>query len=211
MSNILSIDTTLGGCSVAHSNGAVKTISERNKQTSQLTTMVKQVMQDTSYADLDAYAVTIGPGSFTGVRIGLAFVRGLALAVPKPIHAITTLELLAYQAVEAGAKGTILSAINAHRNQLYIQYFEAKDGLIIATTAATAINLEDIPSGNFTLVGDAEEFFSGHDSIAKLPSAESLARYTQKLPLPKLGIKPAPLYLRAPDAKAQKGDLTVAQ
>ena len=211
MSNILAIDTTIGGCSVAHSNGASQTIDERNKQTSQLTAMVEAVMQDTRFDDLDAYAVTIGPGSFTGVRIGLAFVRGLALAKPKPIYAITTLELLAYQAIEAGAEGEILSAVNAHRNQLYLQSFAVKEGIAIATDEACAINLEDIPKGEFALAGDAEHFFDNHDSIAKLPNAESLARYAQKLPLPKLGDKPAPIYLRAPDAKAQKGDLTVAQ
>lgn len=208
---ILAIDTTLGGCSVAHSNGAARAIDERNQQTSQLAAMVEAVMQGTSYNELDSYAVTIGPGSFTGVRIGLAFVRGLAIAAPKPIHAITTLELLGYQAIEAGATGRIISAINAHRGQLYMQSFELKDGLPLATDEARAIELANIPTGDFTLAGDASEFFANHHAVAKLPNAEALNRYAQKLPLPVLGQKPAPLYLRAPDAKAQKGDLTIAQ
>lgn len=211
MSNILAIDTTLGGCSVAHSNGAIEFTEERNQQTSQLASMTQRVMQDQAYDSLDGYAVTTGPGSFTGVRIGIAFIRGLALAHPKPIHAITTLELLAAQAMEAGALGEILAAINAHRGQLYVQSFDAQKGKLTATSNASAIEIANLPTGNFTLAGDAGSFFPDHEAVVTQPRADALARYAKELPLPNIGNRPSPLYLRAPDAKAQKGDLTIAQ
>ncbi|MDG1287816.1 MAG: tRNA (adenosine(37)-N6)-threonylcarbamoyltransferase complex dimerization subunit type 1 TsaB [Rickettsiales bacterium] len=213
MSNILSLDTTLGGCSVALSNGASRHIVERNQQTSQLSAMVEAVLveDNLSFDDLDAYAVTIGPGSFTGVRIGLAFVRGLALAVKKPIHSISGLELLAYQAIEAGVEGTILAAINAYREHVYRQHFKIENGLPVALSKPFELPNTDSAPADSTVVGDAGEFFPGHPQLTLLPDAAALARYAEKLPLPALHSKPAPLYLRAPDAKVQNGNLTIAQ
>ncbi len=212
MSNILSIDTTLGGCSVALSNGATRRIEERNQQTSQLPAMVEAVLAEDNltFEQLDAYAVTIGPGSFTGVRIGLAFIRGLALAVKKPIYSISSLELLAYQAAEVGVEGNILAAINAYREQVYRQEFILENGLPVALGEPQELpNATPAPEGS-TVVGDAGEFFPEHSQQTLLPDAAALARYATKLPLPDIHSKPAPLYLRLPDAKAQNGNLTVA-
>lgn len=213
MSNILSFDTTLGGCSVAHSCGAARHIAKRNQQTSQLANMAEEVMKEANqnFNDLDAYAVTIGPGSFTGVRIGLAFVRGLALAVRKPIYSISSLELLAFQAIEAGIEGEIIGAINAYREQVYLQHFKVENGHPIALTEPLETPIADLPNGKQTIVGDCLDLFTQSQKLAQLPDAAALARYAKKLPLPNIKSKPAPLYLRAPDAKAQKGDLTVAR
>ncbi len=213
MSNILSIETTLGACSVALSSGAMVQINERNQQTSQLPLMVQQVMaQDgVTFADITAYAVTTGPGSFTGVRIGLAFVRGLAIAQPKPIYSVTSLELLAASAAMQGVEGEIVSAINAFRGQLYMQRFNANQRQLTSIEDAKAIEAAQAPQGEFVLVGDAEAFFTPRRSLITKPSAADLAAYANTLPLPTLHHKPSPIYLRAPDAKAQNGDLTVAQ
>lgn len=211
MSNILAIDTTLGGCSVALSGGILREETARNRQTSQLAAMTQAVMQEAqlSFDALDAYAITTGPGSFTGVRIGLAFIRGLALAVAKPVYAISTLELLAYQAIDQGIEGDILSTINAHRGQIYAQAFTQQHGLPHAMDEAQAHAIEDIPQQHpqATRVGDCHSVMEAVTPL--LPHALHLAHYAARLPLPTTRTKPEPVYLRAPDAKAQNGDLTL--
>ena len=77
--------------------------------------------------DLDAIAVSIGPGSFTGLRIGLSAAKGLALAAGKPVVPVPTLEAIARQAVRAGAADPprrILPVLDARRDEVYCQIFE---------------------------------------------------------------------------------------
>ena len=213
MSNILAIETTLGGCSVAVSGKASRHLSERNQQTSQLARLVEEVMSESGleFAELDGYAVTTGPGSFTGVRIGIAFIRGLTLAVRKPIHAINTLELLAYQAGEQQIGGEMLCAINAYRGQVYLQSFTLEQGLPKPLNEPYVAEVNAIPHTSDTAIGDCPQLFEGQNFIHQLPQAKALAEYAEKLPIAPIDAKPSPLYLRPPDAKAQKGDLTVAQ
>ena len=79
-----------------------------------------------AFADLDRIAATVGPGSFTGLRVGVAFAKGLALALGKPTVGIGTLEALAAQ-----APGLVFPAIDARRGQLYLQAFDNQPGISI--------------------------------------------------------------------------------
>lgn len=81
--------------------------------------MLEQVMNrlGLKVKDIDAYAVAAGPGSFTGLRIGIATVKGLGLAVNRPVAAIPTLEMLAYNAFGYG--GLVCPIMDARRNQVY--------------------------------------------------------------------------------------------
>jgi len=215
MSTILAIETTLGECSVAISGGASRQLSERNKQTSALPLMVQQVLAESALTlhDITAYAVTIGPGSFTGVRLGIAFTRGLALAVKRPIFAPSTLELLAFQAAQDSEiiqTITLTAAINAQRGQVYFQNFTLSEaGLPAAQATPLLAEIENLPP-HCTLIGNAGALFptpaASHECA---PNAKALAAYATQLPNSATTL-PEPLYLRAPDAKAQKGDLTVA-
>jgi tRNA threonylcarbamoyladenosine biosynthesis protein TsaB len=98
---ILAIDTALNACSVALvADGATRIcmVEPMSKgQAERLACMVDEAMTQSGYgiADLDRIAVTRGPGTFTGVRIGLAFSRGLAIALAKPCIGLSTLEVLA--------------------------------------------------------------------------------------------------------------------
>ena len=73
-------------------------------------------------ADVDAWAISAGPGSFTGLRIGVATVKGLGIAVPKPVVSVPTLEALAYNAYGSGA--VICPIMDARRHQVYTGLYE---------------------------------------------------------------------------------------
>ena len=93
-------------------------------------------------ADMDAFAVSAGPGSFTGVRIGVSAAKGLAWAADKPCAAVSTLAALARNV--AFLDGLIVCAMDARRQQVYNALFEAKDGALTRLTEDRAIALADL-------------------------------------------------------------------
>lgn len=108
--------------------------------------MVHEVMREANldYASLDLIAVTNGPGSFTGVRIGLATARGLALASNVPLFGINTLEALAAAPTPDERQGRVVfAALDARRDQLYGQFFQEDGQAISAPFAAAAKSLLD--------------------------------------------------------------------
>ena len=114
-------------------------------------------MTHLSLTDLDAFAVNLGPGSFTGLRIGLAAVKGLCFSQQKPCIGVSTLEALAYH---VPLEGSLLCALDARRNEVYYACFERKQGIVqrISTDSSdVCTNLIDIaarlPQPLF-LVGD---------------------------------------------------------
>ena len=95
-------------------------------------------------SEVDRFAVAHGPGSFTGVRIGVAAVKGLAWAAEKPAVGVSTLEAMAWHGVAAGEGSLICCAMDARRNQVYSALFEVKDGKPVRMTEDRAISLEDL-------------------------------------------------------------------
>ena len=95
-----------------------------------------------SVADLDAVAVSAGPGSFTGVRIGVSAAKGLAWAADKPCAAVSTLAALARNV--AFVDGLVVCAMDARRQQVYNALFEAKDGRLTRLTPDRAIALSGL-------------------------------------------------------------------
>ena len=121
-----------------------------------------------SLKDVDALAVAHGPGSFTGIRIGVSAVKGLAWALDKPCVGVSTLEAMAWHGLSAG--GYICPVMDARRNQVYNALFEIKDGVPQRLTEDRPIALAQLieevkalPSPVF-LVGDGtaitEKYFS---------------------------------------------------
>ena len=98
---------------------------------------------DTTLAAVNRFAVTIGPGSFTGIRIGLATARGLALALKRPLIGLSTLEVLAAGVPDAERDGPVLAALDAGRGRLYAQLF---DRSLQALSAPEALDAEALPS-----------------------------------------------------------------
>ncbi len=113
-------------------------------------------------ADVDLFAVNCGPGSFTGLRIGLAAVKALGMSLEKPCAAVSTLEALAYNMQSAG--GVICAAMDARCNQVYTAFFESDGTEIIRLcedrAVSTDVLFEDIKKlysekgEKITLVGD---------------------------------------------------------
>jgi tRNA threonylcarbamoyladenosine biosynthesis protein TsaB len=183
--------------------------------------MIEAVLEDASLtpADLTALAVTIGPGTFTGLRVGLAAARGLALARALPLVGVTTLEAIAFP-VEAETGETIVAAFDAKRGEVYLQAFDAgrlplNEPMIVALDKAC----EHMPGSRIVAVGTGAALIAGglagHNIACRLsdaapqPDALAVARIAAarlKLHGPDhFRIAPAPLYLRAPDAKLPGG------
>lgn len=92
--------------------------------------------------DMDAVAVAAGPGSFTGLRIGIAAVKGLAWAADKPCFGVSTLEAMAQNL--AHMDGLLVCAMDARRNQVYNALFRARGGALERLTPDRAIGIEEL-------------------------------------------------------------------
>jgi tRNA threonylcarbamoyladenosine biosynthesis protein TsaB len=92
--------------------------------------------------DCGAVAVAVGPGSFTGIRIGVAAAKGLAFAAEKPAVGVSTLEAMARTAVQAD--GLVVCAMDARRSQVYNALFRARDGALARLTPDRAIGLAEL-------------------------------------------------------------------
>lgn len=204
---VLGLDTCLNTCSVAVLDGgrvrasASEAMARGHQE--RLAPMAQAVMAEAgaAFPDLQRIAVTVGPGSFTGLRVGIAFAKGLASALSIPAVGVGTLEAMA-----ADVPGLAFAAIDARRGQLYCQAFEdghalmAPDALAAETAAA---RLAEIAIGRpLTLIGSGAHLLAEMVPSAKIVAAEGadaavVARLGEARPPAPL----KPLYLRAPDAK----------
>jgi tRNA threonylcarbamoyladenosine biosynthesis protein TsaB len=204
---ILGLDTCLSACSVAVADGA-RLLAARSEvmargHQERLAPMAEAVMAEAglSFAALERIGVTVGPGSFTGLRVGVAFAKGLAAALGIPAVGIGTLEALAAQ-----ADGLVFAAIDARRDQLYLQAFEdgqplmAPDALHRDTAAA---RLAEVAAGRpLTLIGSGAALLAPMVPSARVLAAEGAdARDVARLAVGRTPTPLKPLYLRAPDAK----------
>ena len=122
--------------------------------------MVEDLLKNSGLAleDMDAIAVAAGPGSFTGLRIGIAAVKGLAWAAELPCIPVSTLEAMAWPL--AHLEGTVACAMDARRQQVYHAVFRASGGALERLRADCAVSLEEAAAGleglpgPVTVVGD---------------------------------------------------------
>ncbi|MDE0175987.1 MAG: tRNA (adenosine(37)-N6)-threonylcarbamoyltransferase complex dimerization subunit type 1 TsaB [Defluviicoccus sp.] len=168
------------------------------------------------YRDIGCFAVTVGPGSFTGIRTAIAAARGLALALSRPLVGVTTLEAVARGARRAAARGDAdcLVALDTRRADLYAQRF-APDGA--ARTLPVAMMPERLVStvgaGPLLLAGDAAASlvplldargiaFDGPAGEGFADAADVAGIAAERWNSPNAGDLPPvrPLYLRPPDA-----------
>jgi tRNA threonylcarbamoyladenosine biosynthesis protein TsaB len=202
---VLGLDTALPACSVAVVDGerVLARLSEPMTRGHQerLASMTQEAMAaaGTGFDALDRIGVTVGPGSFTGLRVGLAFAKGLALALDIPCVGIGSLQALA---ASVGGEGRTIASIDAKRGQVYLQLFE--DG--VALSEPEALELADAGgrmSGVGRLVGPGAGVlhpFAPEAEIVDLHAADpvAVARLTAQA---RELVPPQPIYLRPPDAR----------
>lgn len=202
----LVIDTCLGACQAALANGPHVLVSasepmQRGHQ-ERLAPMTAEVLAEAGVrpAEIARIAVTIGPGSFTGLRVGLAFAKGLRFATGAELTGIGTLPALA---ADGGPRAA--GVIDARRGQVYLQAFEAGRALMapdVLPLPIAAARLAEL-GGGFDVVGPGAGLFAeflGPDRVIEIaaPSLEALIALAAKAE-PAADLRP--LYLRAPDAR----------
>ena len=143
---LLSLDSSAVTASVALTDGdrVIKSefVNSGLTHSETLLPMVKRVMGDNEFSSLDAVAITAGPGSFTGVRIGVATVKGIAFAGNIPCYGVSTLEAIAYNFVDENC--VVCAVMDARRMQLYNAIFKVENGIVSRITPDRAISIDDL-------------------------------------------------------------------
>ena len=142
MSLILSIDTSTKVCSVAlHQNGKLLAVNElytEKSHSGMLTTLCENVVKYAGFSlnAVDAFAVAKGPGSYTGLRIGVSTAKGFCFALDKPLIAVNTLEAMAFQVKDFYDETHLLCPmIDARRMEVYYQVLDNQMNIISETEA----------------------------------------------------------------------------
>lgn len=219
---ILAIDTALDACAA----GILDTRSSRliahesllmkRGHAEALMPLIARVMASSgiSFADLDRVAVTTGPGSFTGLRVGLAAARGIGLAADKPVVGVTTLTAFAAPVVSRDAGHPVISAIDARHDHVYYQVVSSDGGPLVKPRVAPIDEvLEAAQFGAPHIVGNAAGMLAARWPAAAAPPVQVDTRPAPEISwLAWLGVAvdpetalARPYYLRAPDAKPQLG------
>lgn len=163
-----------------------------------------------TYADLDRLAVSVGSGSFTGIRVGVSAARGLALALNIPAIGVTTLEALAFEARQANTGRNVLAALDGGRGEIHAALY-GPDGELAAPAAIDLETASEIVTrANAILVGTAADAINavaggGLDISGRQATADIAAYAVLGLAKPDTGTRPTPLYLRSADAKVNEG------
>jgi tRNA threonylcarbamoyladenosine biosynthesis protein TsaB len=224
---ILAIDTALDACSAgildtdAGKLIAHESLPMKRGHAEALMPLIARVMKASSiaFAALDRIAVTTGPGSFTGLRVGLSAARGIALAAGKPAVGVTTLTAYAAPVVSESGEQPVISAIDARHDHVYFQVVSG-NGSSLVWPQLVSIE-EALGASRFGapwLVGNAAEI------LRQRWPAQALAPFkVDAQPAPDIAwvgwlgaaVSPdnapaKPYYLRAPDAKPQKDPLQKA-
>ena len=216
---ILAIDTALDACAV----GVLDTVASKmiaqqslpmpRGHAEALMPLIDQVMKQSrvGFHDLDRIAVTTGPGSFTGLRVGLSAARGIALATGKPAVGVTTLTAYAAAVISETGRDPVISAIDARHDHVYYQVVSGNGASLIRPKVAPIDKvLEAARYGPPILVGNAAQLIADRWPADVAPVA------VDPKPAPDIAwvgwlgaaVNPAaaparPFYLRAPDARPQ--------
>jgi tRNA threonylcarbamoyladenosine biosynthesis protein TsaB len=215
---ILAIDTALDACAAAVLDTGTsqmigrESLAMKRGHAEALMPLIARVMKDAGlpFAALDRIAVTAGPGSFTGLRVGLSAARGIALAAGKPVVGLTTLSAYAAPVVSESGEQPVITAIDARHDHVYFQAVNGDgSGLITPQVAPIAEVLAAWRFGPPRLVGNAAQILADRWPADAPPPVKVDAQGAPDIAwVAWLGAAvnpnaaPArPFYLRAPDAK----------
>jgi tRNA threonylcarbamoyladenosine biosynthesis protein TsaB len=209
---VLAADTALGACSVAVLDGdrmlAHRFVAMERGHAEALAPMVDAMMKDAGldFGALERLAVTVGPGTFTGQRVGLALMRAMRLALKIPLAGVTTLEVMARAAVAETGLAKAAAIHDARRDEAYLLLRDGDANPLEPIVLPFSEALARIAAfGTCALAGTgapqaASALGPGFTlSSIRQPDALWVARLAAGRPSP--DTVPGPLYLRAPDAK----------
>jgi tRNA threonylcarbamoyl adenosine modification protein YeaZ len=219
---VLAIDTALGACSACILDAgepeplAVETLLMDRGHAEALLPLIDRVTSQvqSGFSGIDRVAVTIGPGSYTGLRVGIAAARGIALAAGIPAGGVATLAAYVAPLLARERRGVMAAAIDARHGQVYIQAV-APGGRVIIPPSPMGLReaVRVLGSGPVILTGSgaplvaAEAWGQGIDATmteaALAPDIGWVARLGAIADPAQALAKP--LYLRGPDAKPQEG------
>lgn len=211
----LAIDTASNNCAVAivedgkQRARVSETIGKGHaeKLVGQITLALQQ--SELALAMVDKFIVNIGPGSFTGVRIGVSTARALSLALQKPAIGVSSLEAIAYEAQQAHTNRGVTALIDAGRDMVYRQDFCADLKPLKTPYLQTRTDCVLSLMPDFVLSGPAANLIASmqDDAIANIYVIESadVLTYAALGALKDADGRPKPLYLRDADAKPQTG------
>ncbi len=218
---ILAIDTALGACSavlfdtVTNQPLAIQSVDMNRGHAEALIPLVERVMKaaDVKFDAIDRIATTIGPGSFTGLRVGIAAARGFALACQKPAVGISTLDALSAPYASENETVPVVSAIDARHGNIYLHMVGAGGRMLVAPRIAGLQEaIRAVALGLVRIVGSGATILANHWPFQEVPAP----LLVDPRPAPdviwvaRLGAAadperatPRPLYLRPPDARPQ--------
>src|SRR5262245_53926489 len=215
---LLAIDTALAACAAAVLDTeqgvvAAESIGMERGHAEALMPLIARVMAQAlmPFNELDRIAVTVGPGSFTGLRVGVAAARGIALAASKPAVGLSTLSAFAAPHIAADANEPLVAAIDARHRHVYMQVFGPGGRTLVQPRIA---RIEDAVSaalsGRATLVGSGARLVAAAWPAGEKPPPVDQTPAPDIAWVARLGAAaslsqalPKPLYLRAPDAQPQ--------
>jgi tRNA threonylcarbamoyladenosine biosynthesis protein TsaB len=215
---VLAIDTALEACAAAVLDTERDVVSESSPMVrghaEALMPLIARVMDraKTKFAEIDRIVVTTGPGSFTGLRVGISAARGIALATGKPAIGVTTLAAFAAPLIDQDDSTGVAVAIDARHDHVYLQLFGSGARTLVAPRIASLHDAARLAASAPTrIVGSAAKALA-----AAWPAREAPPLSVQEASAPgivwvaRLGAAaintataPKPLYLRAPDAQPQ--------
>jgi tRNA threonylcarbamoyl adenosine modification protein YeaZ len=218
---VLAIDCALEACSAAVLDGGRGTIlagetrAMARGHAEALMPLIARVMDQAGieFRELDRIAVTVGPGSFTGLRVGISAARGIGLAAAKRTIGLSTLASLAAPHIGDHGSGPIVAAIDARHDCVYLQVFDPAGRTLLSPRVASLRE-----AGRAARTGPARIVGSAADLLARAwpndqppPALVDQRRAPDIAWIAKLGAAapetqgpPKPLYLRAPDARPQE-------
>lgn len=217
---ILALDTASSWCAAAiYDSGTDTVLAEVSENIGKghaevLMDYIGRVTAEAGIAmtDLDRVAVNIGPGSFTGVRIGVSAARGFALALARPAIGVSAFDALAYEVAISHPGKPVLLLLEAHRGEFYAQSFDVGSKAITGPMVLSrdeALALIQQQSSDTVLAGSAanilNEGLAATLSTARAEPTAQISTYAKLAALREPTEAPKPLYMRGPDVKPQTG------
>ena len=204
---LLSLDTATGACSVAVAEGAdIRAFLHEPPPAHASRNLLPRVERalaeaGNAYANIAHVVVTVGPGGFTGLRVGLSAAQAIGFSTGAEVKGVSTLSCVAWQAARAHPGQPVLAVLGAGKGEVYAQRFDFQNGALHAVSEPELLRPEEAVRAGAAFAGDIHLLpESPHLRFPCAPNAQAAAEIA--LHAPHLLLPAQPLYVRAPDAVA---------